>query len=746
MKHLSYILGAFLITTAALTSCADNTPLSFEVTDKPTSIADMEYLNNYDALKSYVDRTTNPNFKLGTGVDVNDYNTLGYAYRVSNTNFDEVTAGNAMKYGSVVKDNGTMIFDPVETFVKTAKAAGVSIYGHTLVWHAQQNLKYLKSLIADKPVEGDSGTEWVQLLTNGDFESSNVGAWLVNNSGSGERKEGTGVDGSAGFAVTNPTAQDLWSSQFVAVFTEPAPIGAKYKYSFKVRADVACNVHTQGHSTVGTMMQWSPIPDLPVTTEWQTFEGEATVTGTEPWQAFVFDLGGTATTYYFDDMSIEYEKQLETSWWENIVTNSDCESNDRGSYTVAEGGGAQGPPTFSGPGTGADGIGRAIVVKSGASHVNTWDTQFFVTVDHVFEAGEGFHFSMKMKADKNVTLEAQAHNGPGGYLHWSIVGSPSVTTEWQEYTYNGTVPDAAAGMNTIAFNLAMSDNTTYYFDDIIWEIERTGGIPLTPEEKADTLTWAMNNWISGMMIATDGYVTAWDVVNEPLSGADSDGDGLYDLQSASNGDAKNNFYWQDYLGPDYVRIAVKSARENSTVPLKLFVNDYNLESDWDDNGKLKSLIEWIKRWESDGITQIDGIGTQMHVSYYLNPTVQASKEAAITKMFELLASSGKLIKISELDMGIVDANGNDIMTPDVTDEQARGMAKFYNFIIKEYFRLIPANQRYGITQWASTDSPTDSGWRAGQPIGLWTTNYSTRKHTYGGFADGLAGVDYPSKQ
>ena len=37
-----------------------------------------------------------------------------------------------------------------------------------------------------------------------------------------------------------------------------------------------------------------------------------------------------------------------------------------------------------------------------------------------------------------------------------------------------------------------------------------------------------------------------------------------------------------------------------------------------------------------------------------------------------------------------------------------------------------------------TDSPADSGWRGGEPVGLWDLNYN-RKPTYGGFANGLAG-------
>ena len=89
-------------------------------------------------------------------------------------------------------------------------------------------------------------------------------------------------------------------------------------------------------------------------------------------------------------------------------------------------------------------------------------------------------------------------------------------------------------------------------------------------------------------------------------------------------------------------------------------------------------------------------------------------------------------------MGIVDLNGESIKTVNVTFEQHMEMAGFYEFIIKKYFEIIPASQRYGITQWAATDSPDDSFWRKGEPIGLWTQDYS-RKPTYGGFADGLNG-------
>lgn len=110
---------------------------------------------------------------------------------------------------------------------------------------------------------------------------------------------------------------------------------------------------------------------------------------------------------------------------------------------------------------------------------------------------------MKVKASRNVSIDSQAHKEPGGYLHYAMVGSPDVTTEWQEYTNSGSINSSQEGMSTIAFNLAKNKlATTFYFDDIVFEIEESGNtIPLTPEEKKEVLTNAMENWVKGMMDA-----------------------------------------------------------------------------------------------------------------------------------------------------------------------------------------------------------------------------------------------------
>jgi GH35 family endo-1,4-beta-xylanase len=285
-----------------------------------------------------------------------------------------------------------------------------------------------------------------------------------------------------------------------------------------------------------------------------------------------------------------------------------------------------------------------------------------------------------------------------------------------------------------------SDDDLTYWTHPSWldetvkrEKEESGGSSSYSDEKVrDTLTWAMNNWIKGMMGACAGKVKAWDVVNEPMSDIHPDS-----LKSgAVEGDTKKNFYWQDYLGKDYARIAVKLARKYGPSSLKLFINDYNLEAAYNDNAKCKGLINMIKYWESDGVTKIDGIGSQMHVSYSMNSATQKKNEDAYINMLKLLAASGKLVRISELDMGCLDTDGNKILTENITDAEKKGMAAYYKFIVEKYLEIIPPAQQYGICQWSVVDSPSSSGWRAGQPIGLWDESYN-RKSTYGGFADGL---------
>ena len=733
-------------------SCADDKFVDFK-TEKPESIAQYEYLNAYDALKTYIDRSTHPNFKLGVGVAANDFLKGEMVRSVAVANFDEVVAGNAMKYASIVADDGSMDFGTVTKFVEAAKTSGLTVYGHTLCWHSQQNNKWLNSLIANKPKPVDpSSVNRVLHIVAGEPKDN---VWIyydldnvleigkqytltlrIKGSNPGAFSFWPGMkDGSnTHYGFPECTSGEGWIDNTI-VFTPTSSID-RLRFCFgKLGGDLYFDdVVLKADGSEANLLVNSSFDEDDIS-HWTTVSWMGLSYGVE-------ELGESGSTV----------------WFESIITNGDAEGEDVSCFYATEDG--KGGP-YAAPigetGTGADGVGRAFIVKSADNPAEDHSTQFFVKANTVLKEGDICKLSFKYKADKAAGSDSQTHKKPGEYIFYDAGVSVNFTTQWQKFEKEFTVTEqmvtneGVQPFQTIAWNLAkFKEANTYYFDDIEFGIQKKAeGIPLTPEEKKEVLTNELERWIKGMMEACGGSVTAWDVVNEPISGGGDDGNGNYALQSATNPDDNGvggqNFYWQDFLGDDYVRIPIKFARKyfaengGNSGDLKLFINDYNLESWWDNNKKVKSLINWIKRWESDGETKIDGIGTQMHVSYILNEADQKKQEESIVNMFELLAASGKLIKITELDMGIVEkAFGEGIKTELVTFEQYQKMSDFYKFIIQKYFEIIPVAQQYGITQWAATDSPADSGWRKGQPIGLWDLNYN-RKHTYAGFADGLAG-------
>ena len=375
-----------------------------------------------------------------------------------------------------------------------------------------------------------------------------------------------------------------------------------------------------------------------------------------------------------------------------------------------------------------------------------WEVQFVAWENIILETTKTYKMIMTVKGSKSGKLDGRVGDWNGG-----VNVSFNFTDEWSEVEVS--VKPTMEG----SFLLLHVPN--YIGDVYIKSIRFEGNKPAkmisqTAKEMHDTLVYAMDKWIKGMMNACDGKVKAWDLVNEPISGGGNDGSGNYLLQHSKSYNPSGNpdatwdvggdaFYWQDYMGDlEYVRQACRLARKYGPSDMVLFINDYNLESDWDNNQKVKSLVNWIKKWEADGVTRIDGIGTQMHISCFENDNIMSSIKSHITTMFTVMASSGKLCRISEMDMGYVrgsDRWGAAISTDQLTEAEHKRMADFYEWIVKEYLRIIPVDQQWGICQWCTMDAPSGNGWRAGEPVGLWDLNYY-RKHAYAGFVRGLGGV------
>lgn len=709
-------LGAML-----LASCADHFDQNFE-TVRPDKEAQYGYLEQYDALKEYIkDR---PNFHLGIGTAVDEYNKKELVYALTNSNFNETVAGNAMKMASCVADDGSMNFDKVSEYVKNATDAGLSVYGHTLAWHAQQPNKYLNQLIADKELP----------------PSSNVTRCLV---------------------IKNAEAGGHWDAQLYF----PAQLSQGKKYVFKMNAKATAPFELILWGAPGD----AGLGSISVGTKWNEYT--VNFTPAANYENFVFAAGKLG-----GELDIKSLSLCEEGSTNNLIVNGDIKGDEvpcnkpyswhKVTTEIKEVAESQvveipvsvGHLTFDdGKNLGGWGMDNAPKIVNGVYEVgnnaakkNPWDAQVNYEPGFAFENGTTYHLKMKIKGSVAGEFGAVFQN-PDGYKGCGDFPTINVTTDWNEVD----VATLCNGDNALRLllNIGKYAGTLYIDDFEVYYTKSSNTIPLTDEEKKEALTPVLQNWIYGMMEATEGKVKAWDVVNEALSGEDKDGDGKFDLQSAKRGnvsadDAKNNFYWQDYLGDiDYVRTAVAAARKGfadaggNPEELKLFINDYNLESDWDQNGKLKSLIKWIKDWEADGVTKIDGIGSQMHISCYGNPQTQEAKKNAIENMLKLMAESGKLVRISELDMGYVDANDKEVKTADMTEEQHKEMRALYEFVVKKYLELIPENQQWGICQWCATDSPANSGWRAGLPTGLWDSDYY-RKHTYGGFAAGFGAPEY----
>lgn len=739
MKLKNINLGLGLMALLALSSCADDKFSEYR-TDMTKNLKEYQYLNNYEPLKKYVEDMKaagkcNPDFKLGIALEAAEFNKQGLVYCLAGSNFNETVAGNAMKMASCVADDGRMNFDNVSEYVKNATDAGLSVYGHTLAWHEQQPNKYLKRLIADKelpPAENNPGL----IITSGD-PKANTWDYEIYYDLDEPLKAGTTYEISLNVRGTNPGTIDFWPGK---------KDGSDTQYG--------AGSFTVAESAIDNSFSFTPNADI---------------------DRMRFCFGKIGGTLYFDNFVLK-EKGSD----HNLVVNSTFDENDISHWTKVSwvevnykignvaGAGAIDIENEVHKQTYTDGpfpffaMGCEPPVVNGAIHfvpTGTW-SQFFVMTggDNLLSEGN-YVVYLDMTSSKDASgVELTMQNGWGASDQAITV---SVPVSAGRHNVKLQMPNIAGGNYDIILKPQTADATLDVHSVKVCQVKKSNTKPLTPEEKKEILTPVLQNWIYGMMAATEGKVKAWDVVNESISGKDIDGDGYYDLQSATRGtvspdDAKNKFYWQDYLDDlDYVRTAVAAARKGfadaggKPEELKLFINDYNLETAYDDNKKLKSLIHWIEEWEKDGVTKIDGIGSQMHVSCCMDPVEQKKREDAYVNMLNLMVSTGRLVRISELDMGLevpnVDKNSKDpyiqVKTTDMTEEQHKAMRAYYEFIVKKYLEIVPKEQQWGICQWCATDSPANSGWRPGLPVGLWDLDYY-RKHTYAGFAAGLGAPEY----
>ena len=728
MKYNKIIpIVALLATT--MSSCDEEKmnwykdPSHGEVASSELPLQLREAISRYEPLKTYV---SDPNFKLGCGVGLTLYTDNEPYNQLVNENFNEITIGYLMKHGPVVKSDGSLNFTNIDKlFVKTDEA-GISVFGHTLVWHQNQNAKYLNSLIADKViVTPDDSEKIINILDNSDFENGTISPWggWGNDSSRKVSEKGQGYSSDYAMILVNPKDANSYSAQAAYSLPSELIVGKTYCYSAMVKADVVNTDFTFQVQNPTSYAGEGYVSGTTAVGQWVLIEGEFECTK-EGLTRLCINFGKAAGNYYIDNIKFG-EKNENVDKMLNVIDNTTFET---ATISPWGGWGNDSSRKISDKGQGYNSDYAMILVNP--KDASSYSAQAAYSLPSELIVGKTYCYSAIVKADVvNTDFTFQVQN-PTSYAGEGYVSGTTAVGQW--VPIEGEFTCAKAGMQRLCINFGKAAGT-YYVDNVKFGEKKattkaaTRGvqiIPLSDEEKALLIGNALESWISQMVSHCKSHVKAWDVVNEPMR----EGGTLRDGTESSGDDI---FSWVKYLGKDYAVTAFKLARQYGNGDSdKLFINDYNLEVS---EAKLAGLIDYVTYIESKG-AKVDGIGTQMHLSLSgKDANGIANLKQQIDKMFQTLAASGKLIKVSELDIALGTASP--------TDTQFADQAEMYRYVIESYKKYIPQAQQYGITIWGVSDDPAEhENWLPDDAPNLWDASYG-RKHAYKGVADGFAGKD-----
>ena len=755
-----------------------------DVTKAEIPLAVKEVIANYDNIKDYAQQYT-PNMKIGIGMGADLYaNNENGEGDLANANYQVFTPGNAMKNDAIMGNSGSLNFATVDKLL-AALDGNMQLYGHNFFWHTQQNQTYLKSLIAPTlVVESDGDIANVLSGDASDFNGGSTGGWSAWGSNKNEAGAvaGAGQDGTAALVLENKGDGNAWEAQCAYTFNDYLEMNKTYVIKFKAKSTSPAGELQFQYQNGTTYSSQGGYNTFNVGTDWQTFQYEFTIDKYDDVNRIILNFGKVGATYTIDDIQFGLKQEDPMN---NVLAGdaSDFEGGTTGNWG-SWGSNKESAEVEDGAGYNNS---KALALKNKGDG-NAWEAQCAYTFDDALQGGKKYIIQFYAKSTSAAgELQFQYQNGTtyssqGGYNTFSV------GTDWVkcEFTFTPAYDDA----NRIILNFGKV-GATYYIDNIKFGLAKnqstaTRGIQYvlarngkarkatragskmyyvlkTPAEKQAALEGAMEAWVSGVAnhlkeknVVPFGY----EVINEPIADGsnmyrglsegtfggtwtDDDGNTQYDAaptEDDANGLTLNwgsgHWYWGYYV-PDYHVKAFQLARKYLPADTKLFVNDYNLETS---PKKLEALIKFAKEIdEKNGSPIVDGIGTQMHVT--LNCSDDAEKNAAsiaelkakVDAMFQTMAATGKLVRVTELDLSL--GTG----TP--SSNQYKAQSDAYRMIVESYKANVPEAQQSGITIWSLSDNEAEHEyWLKGQVPNLFDKDYK-RKWAYKGFCDGIAGED-----
>ncbi len=726
------------------------------VTSADLPLAVKEVLANYDDIKAY-SAANHPNMKLGL-IGAAIYQGEDGRHELAKDNFQMVTWGNAMKMDALMKSNGDLNFANLDPALDKLKKDGIELYGHNFFWHTQQQQSYLRSVIAPKMIlPASDGDKCENVITNSGFEDGNATGWTGWSHYSRTVVEGGHDSDYAlkcemdGETSVNYDCQLWWS------LAENLQAGVTYYYGVWLKSPDNINVQFIGQNGSYSGLYKGTVT---ATNEWTLLEGEFTYDGSPADVVRIgLQFGGTPNSVVFVD-DFQFGKKVEDPM-DNVITNSNFDDGTATGWTgwshytrTVEEGGHSGKYALK-------------CTMDGETSVN-YDCQLWWSLAENLQAGTIYSYSFYIKSPDAVAAQFIGQNESYSGLYKLSFTAPE---EWLkcegEFTYDGNPADVVR----IGLQFGGKPNSVLWVDDFKFGKKkdqtpaagsrRAGGITFeakTAEEKNQLLTEVMENWVKGVaehLAAKEIVPVAYDVINEAVadgsngvrglngvfggSVTDDDGNVTYDtapVETEEDGLTLNwgsgHWYWGYYV-PDYAVKAFQFARKYLPA---LFYNDYNLESS---DSKRAAAIQFVKDIDAaNGSAIVDGIGTQMHVSF--SPTDDADEnaeklaelKARVDKQFQELAATGKLVRVTELDISV--------NTGSPSAAQYKAQADAYQLIFESYFENVPEAQQSGITIWSLTEEDEHEYWLKGQVPNLWDASFK-RKWAYKGVCDALAGED-----
>lgn len=373
--------------------------------------------------------------------------------------------------------------------------------------------------------------------------------------------------------------------------------------------------------------------------------------------------------------------------------------------------------------------GTASIVKKGNENALQIGSNSNVRIIDGFEAEPNAKYTTTfwVKAQKastfNVVFSGTTVEGPATQGRFFF----DVSDEWRKITVEA---QSAEGETAGFLRIETLRGASLLVKKVQVGFEPDNHRDQTPQEISDTIHWAMATWCDGFMKNNAGRIKSFDLIEEALSAKTLDDSNIFDLKHS-----EDKIFWQDIFGSEQYAPVVSNAAVTAfkkyggnADDLKFFICETGL----DNNQKFESLMYWINTWTQNG-AKIDGINARVSLSYSEDAATQAANEASLDNLLSNLASSGKLIRLSNFDISYKDAEGNNVVAKDITDAQRQKLADYNAKVINKYMTVIDKNNQAGICK-ANICDTTD-------PVGLWAVVNKdwVRTATYKAFCDALSG-------